>query len=113
MLVQDLSPRSLGLAIAVAPERDHVLVVPEGELDITTVGAVRHKVAALRARGFPSVVLDLHGVTFADSSLLHLLYELESAAAADGFAFAIRIGASGPARRLLDVAGLADRFAVA
>jgi anti-anti-sigma factor len=113
MLDQDLSPRSLGLAIAVVPERDHVLVVPEGEVDIATVGAVRHKVMALRARGFSRVVLDLQSVTFVDSCLIHLLYELESAAATDGLAFAIRVGTGGPARRLLNLAGLADRFAVA
>jgi anti-anti-sigma factor len=107
------SPRSLGLAIAVVPERDHVLVVLEGELDIATVGAVRHKVAALRARGFPRVVLDLRRLTFADSSLVHLLYELEVAAAVDGVAFAIRPGESGPARRLLNLTGLGGRFAVA
>ena len=113
MLHQDLSPRSPGLAIAIAPERDHVRIVPEGELDIATVGTVRHKVAALRARGFSHVVLDLRSVTFADSSLIHLLYELEATAADDGFAFAIRPGEAGPARRLLDLTGAGARFAVA
>jgi anti-anti-sigma factor len=113
MLDLDPSPRSLGLTIAVAPERDHVLVVLEGELDIATVGAVRHKIAALRARGFSRVVLDLRSVTFADSCLVHLLYELDSASASDGLELAIRPGQRGPALRLLDLTGLGRRFAVA
>src|SRR5215212_6111130 len=92
MLDPTLSRRSPALAIAIEPERDHVLVVPRGELDIATVGAVRHKVATLRARGFSRVVLDLRGVTFVDSCTIHLLYELDSAAAADGLGFAIRLG---------------------
>jgi anti-anti-sigma factor len=113
MLDPGLSPCSHGVAIAVVPERDHVVVAPEGELDIGTVGGVRHKVAALRARGFSRVVLDLRGATFVDSCTIHLLFELESAAATDGFAFEVRLGETGPARRLLDLTRLADRFAVA
>jgi len=102
-------------ALALELERDdaRVAVAAAGELDITTVDGVRAEVLALAARGCPSIVLDLGGLTFADSCLIHLLLELEAAAALDGFAFAVRLGGRTPARRLLTVAGLAERFAAA
>jgi anti-anti-sigma factor len=102
-----------GLAIAVVPARDDVVVLPEGELDIGTVDAVRHKVAALSARGFSRIVLDLRRLSFADSCTIHLLSELEQTAAADGFAFEARVGATGPVHRLLALTGLLGRFAAA
>lgn len=87
-----------------------VVVAAAGELDITTVDGVGAEVLALAARGCPSIVLDLGGLTFADSCLIHLLLELEAAAAIDGFAFAVRVGDATPARRLLELTGLAERF---
>jgi anti-anti-sigma factor len=104
-------PHPPGLTIAVVPERDRVVITPEGELDIASVDAVRHKVAALRARGFQSIVLDLRGLTFVDSCTIHLLLELESAATADGSTFTVQLGVASPARRLLVLAGLGERFA--
>lgn len=113
MLESPPFPRLTGLTVAVMPKRDRVVVAPEGELDLATVDAVRHKVAALRARGFQSIVLDLRWLTFADSCTIHLLFELEAAAEADGSAFAVQLGSASPAQRLLVLTGLAERFALA
>jgi len=97
--------------IHLARAADSAVVAPEGDLDVATVDELRTKVVALAAGGCRSVVLDLSRLAFADSSEIHLLLELEAAAAIDGFAFAVRLGDATPARRLLDVAGLAERFA--
>ena len=111
---QCLQPgRPPGLSVAVVPQRDRVDVVPEGELDIATIAAVRHKLAALRSGGFERVVLDLRRLSFVDSCAIHLLFELESAAARDGIALSVRLGTATPARRLFALAGLEQRFAVA
>jgi len=99
--------------VRLAREEACVVVAAEGELDITTVGRLRREVLAVAARGCPRVVLDLSGLTFADSSQIHLLLELETASAVDGFAFAVCLGDAGPARRLLTVARLEHRFASA
>jgi anti-anti-sigma factor len=90
-----------------------VVVAAEGDLDITTVDRLRREVLDLGARGCPRIVLDLSGLTFADSSQIHLLLELQAASAVDGFAFAVHLGDAGPARRLLAVARLEQRFAAA
>lgn len=106
----NLSDHPTGLSIAVMPARDDVVVLPAGELDIGTVDAVRHKIAALSARGFSHIVLDLRRLTFADSCTIHLLGELEARAAEDGFDFTVRVGTRGPVHRLLALTGLAGRF---
>jgi anti-anti-sigma factor len=51
-----------------------VTVAVEGELDITTVGALRNLIEHLHAQQQP-VVLDLAGLTFIDSSGVNLLWE--------------------------------------
>jgi anti-anti-sigma factor len=44
-----------------------------GEIDLATVGGLRDAIAGARARGAERLVLDLAGVTFADSQLVHAL----------------------------------------
>lgn len=92
---------------------DRILVVPEGELDVATVDGLRQELLELAATGWRDLVLDLSRLRFADSSQIHLLLELDAAAAVQGFAFAVRLGGATPARRLLELAGLAERFAAA
>jgi len=94
-------------------EEERVVVAVEGELDIATVDLLRTEVLKLAAWGRPRILLDLSRLTFADSCAIHLLLELEAAAAIDGFAFAVHLGEATPARRLLALAGLVERFASA
>ena len=101
------------LDVAVVREHDHMLVIADGELDVETASTVREEVLQLAARGYASVVLDLSRLTFADSSQIHLLFELEAAAAVDEFHFAVRVGDGTPARRVLTLTRLEDRFAIA
>ena len=59
--------------VEVLPDRGRVVVVPRGELDISTVDEVAGEIDGLVARGFDAVVLDLRATSFMDSSGLHLL----------------------------------------
>ena len=72
---------------SVTPERDHVLVEPRGELDMATVGAVEQELRRLHESGFRRIVLDLGGLSFMDSSGLHLVMRWTEAASRNGFAF--------------------------
>jgi anti-anti-sigma factor len=76
----------------VIPERDRVVVRPRGELDMATVGAVEQELQHLRKSGFASILLDLGGLTFMDSSGLHLVMRWTKDSASDGFAFAVEPG---------------------
>jgi anti-anti-sigma factor len=109
-MTAETAGQSAAFRIAVMPERERVVVVPQGELDIATAGAVEQEVEQLVARGFASVVLDLRELAFIDSSGLRLLLRLDAAARAEGFAFAIR-ECDGPVRRLLELTRLNTRFA--
>ncbi len=43
------------------------LFIAEGELDVSTVGALRDRLCAAAEQGVRTIVLDLRGVTFMDS----------------------------------------------
>lgn len=89
-------------SIDVLPDRHRVVVVPRGEVDITTVGRLAAEIDELVGRGFDAVVLDLRATPFMDSSGLHLL--LEQTARAD--AQVTLIDGAPPVRRVIDVAGI-------
>lgn len=88
MLAQDAG----SFSCEVTPERDHVVVRPRGELDMATVGAVEQELQHLRRSGFDALVLDLGGLTFMDSTGLHLVMRWSTEAARDGFSFEIEPG---------------------
>ncbi|MGN6188998.1 MAG: STAS domain-containing protein [Conexibacter sp.] len=111
--VDRFPPYPSDFKLVVARRCDYMLVCPEGELDIATVDAVRAEVLALAVRGCTRIVLDLSRLRFVDSCQIHLLLELQAAAALDGFDLAVRLGDATPARRLLALAGLDERFALA
>lgn len=93
----------------VVPERDAVRVCPVGEVDIDTADSVRGQIDALVGDGFNRVILDLRGTTFLDSTGLRLAIDVHSAAARDGFDFAI---IEGPARvqRAFEICGLLSQL---
>jgi anti-sigma B factor antagonist len=67
--------------VEIRPDRERVIVVPHGELDLATVGILRAELGGLVNRGFDSIVLDLRRLAFLDSSGLRFI--LEQAARAD------------------------------
>jgi anti-anti-sigma factor len=87
-----LSQRIGPFTCNVTPERDHVIVAPRGELDMATVGLVEQELRQLHEAGFRSIVLDLGGLTFMDSSGLHLVMRWADDASRNGFAFELEPG---------------------
>jgi anti-sigma B factor antagonist len=91
----------------VSPERERVIVAPRGELDMATVGTVEQELRRLHEAGFRSIVLDLGGLTFMDSSGLHLVMRWAHEATRDGFEFELEPGP--PAvQRLFELAAVTD-----
>ncbi len=76
----------------VIPHGDHVVVRPRGELDMATIGAVEQELRRLQRAGSRKLVLDLSGLTFMDSTGLHLAMRWTQEAAQDGFTFEIGPG---------------------
>jgi len=93
----------------IVPDRDRVIVVLRGELDMTSVDEVRAVLDELHAVGWTSLVLDLRELTFIDSTGLSLLLSAEREARRAGAAFAIVDGSPAVAR-LLELVGLSDHF---
>jgi anti-anti-sigma factor len=76
----------------VSTEEGLAVVSPRGELDMATVGAVEERLKQLRRQGVGKIVLDLGGLTFMDSSGLHLVTRWTNEASQDGFAFELEPG---------------------
>ena len=70
--------------LSVVPDRTEVAVVPVGELDLATVDDLRDTVDDLRRSGWDSILIDLRGVDFIDSTGLRLLLNLRNDADGDG-----------------------------
>ena len=95
--------------IDVHPGPERVRVAPVGELDLATVPQLRERLEEVRESGCRSVVLDLRGLTFIDSSGLHLTVSWDSHARESQIEFVIIQGP--PAvRRVFDITGLLDRL---
>jgi anti-sigma B factor antagonist len=85
-----------------------VLVTPEGDVDLATAGVLRAELRSARD-GAHTLVVDLRGVGFMDSSGMSLLVELQQAAVQDDFALVVVRGPE-TVQRLLDLTGLAARL---
>lgn len=88
--------------VEVRPDRDRVLVVPQGELDLATVDDVAAEVDELVERGFDAIIIDLRATTFIDSTGLRLL--LTQTARED--AHVTLIDGPGPVSRVFDLADI-------
>jgi anti-sigma B factor antagonist len=82
-----------------------IVVAPRGDVDLATVGEVRAACAAPEG----TLVLDLRGVDFLDTSGLNLVLECQRRAESDGSRFAV---VRGPAevQRLFEILGLNHRL---
>jgi anti-anti-sigma factor len=88
--------------VEIRPDRERVLVVPCGELDLATVDQVAAEVDDLVARSFDAIVIDLRATTFLDSTGLCLL--LRQTARTD--ACVTVIDGCAAVSRLFDLAGV-------
>jgi anti-sigma B factor antagonist len=93
----------------VTPERDQVLVEPRGELDMATVGAVEQELRRLYESGFRKIVLDLGGLSFMDSSGLHLIMRWTEEASRNGFLFELEPGPP-QIQRLFELAAVMEEL---
>jgi stage II sporulation protein AA (anti-sigma F factor antagonist) len=83
--------------------RDQSIVTVQGDIDLTTFGAVESALDAARV-GATVLVLDLGAVGFMDTSGLRLVISEQQRADADGYRFVVVPG-SGQVRRLFEIAG--------
>jgi anti-anti-sigma factor len=88
--------------VEIRPDRERVVVVPHGELDMATVDQVAAEIDALVAGSFDAIVIDLRATTFLDSTGLCLL--LRQTARTDALVTVID-GCDGVSR-LFDLAGV-------
>src|SRR5215204_4696444 len=101
-----------GSARAVGPEpfavevqrRDDVAIVePRGELDVATVETLRAALDGIKSAA--RLVLDLRGLSFIDSTGLHLLVALHQRAQRDGFQLTL-LAPAAPLDRAIELCGL-------
>jgi anti-anti-sigma factor len=85
---------------------ESVVVAPTGEIDLSTVEQVR---ALLRRHERGTLVLDLRGVEFLDSSGLTMILEQHRRAEQSGFAFVLTRGPD-RVQRIFDITGLMHRL---
>jgi anti-sigma B factor antagonist len=97
-----LATPSEQFSVEVLPDRERVVVIPHGELDVATAGRLAAEIDELTSRGFDAIVLDLRATSFIDSSGMHLL--LDQTARPD--AQVTLIDGAQPVRRVIDLAGV-------
>ena len=114
MLGSDRRASHTGSAAAVARPRpfrvdvqrrnDVTIVQPQGELDLATVETLQAALDGVERAG--RLVLDLRGLSFIDSTGLHLLVALHQRAQRDGFQLTL-VMPPAPADRVIELTGLA------
>jgi anti-anti-sigma factor len=92
----------------VAPERDAVRVRAIGILDLATTPVLDRQLEELRDAGFRRLIVDLGGLSFMDSTGLHLALKWHAAARQDGFEIGF---APGPpvVQRLFELTGMTEQ----
>jgi len=87
----------------------YVLVSVVGEVDVATAPQLRDRLEEAVAEGFPTVVVDLTGVTFLDSTALGVLIEASKLCEAAGRT--MRIAVSEPRiLKIFEITGLTEFF---
>ena len=66
--------------VHVSPGHDAVRVAPTGEVDLATAGLLKKHIETQLEQGCARLVLDLHDVSFMDSTGVRLVLELARAA---------------------------------
>jgi anti-anti-sigma factor len=94
------------LHVTVDPLEEGCLIRAAGEIDLSSVPALRRELDAARAEAV-TVLLDLSGVTFIDSTGLHFLIEASQSSAVSDWTFFV-VRPSEVVKRLIEVSGTAD-----
>lgn len=101
----DLGPAELTVTVRDSPSVNIVEV--RGELDWSTVGTLREALLRCDPAGTSALVVDLSHLSFLDSSGMGVLVGACRRVRASGGTFSVS-GATGEARRALEIAGLVD-----
>ena len=101
------------LTISVEQDQGMVVLALVGELDPQTAPLLTEQIEAVRARSdfSETVVLDLSGITFVDSSGLRVWIDAQKAMTADERRLVFR-HPSPHVARLLEITGLMEQFEV-
>ena len=87
-------------------EKDGVATIAlSGELDMATAPILSDSLAPFEGNGVSTIVLDLHDLTFIDSTGLHAFLEARNRAMSNGQRLLVR-GASPTAQRHVEIVGL-------
>jgi anti-sigma B factor antagonist len=98
--------RGPGLRIAVEqPSADVMVVSPAGELDLSNAETFSDAIAGACAERPKSLVLDLTGLTFMDSSGLRILLDTWNEAELSGLRLTLVVPKDGLVRRVLEISG--------
>jgi anti-sigma B factor antagonist len=103
-LVDTLFAQVPGCRIELRPDRERVLVLLDGELDLAAVESVDCELEGLRSAGWRQVVLDLGAVGFMDLAGVRLLLGAFEQADRAGSLFMV-VAASPQVRRILELTG--------
>jgi len=98
------------LHVITEPMEDAIVVRATGEIDMSTVDVLRRELDTAHAED-ATALLDLSGVTFIDSTGLHLLLDASHRSAVSDWGFFV-VRPSEAVRRLLDVSGTLDLIMV-
>jgi anti-anti-sigma factor len=109
-LLEDPMPVPELFHVSAEPLEDAIIVRATGEIDMSTIDVLRRELDAARA-GAAAALLDLSGVTFMDSTGLHLLLEASRSSAVSDWGFFV-VRPSRAVRRLIEVSGTADLIMV-
>jgi anti-sigma B factor antagonist len=86
-------------------EKDGVATIAlSGELDMATAPILSDSLALFEGNGVSTIVLDLHDLTFIDSTGLHAFLEARNRAMSNGHRLLLS-GAGPAARRLIEITG--------
>ncbi len=96
----------------VLPDRERVIVVPAGEIDLATAPRMEGAVADLLERGFRQVVVDLRQVDFMDSQGIRALVNANDRARDEDAMLSLILG-KGVSRSVLELCGVLPHFNVA
>lgn len=109
--IEPLNEHAGPFRVDVHPEREVVRVVPVGELDLATAGRLEHELHELRDSGFHHVVLDMHELSFIDSSGIRVILCEHRFAAMHDRQFSL-LGVPPVIHRALEVCGLLSHLQI-
>jgi anti-sigma B factor antagonist len=95
--------------VRLTPDRDRLLVAPQGELDVATAEQMSAALLEQFDNGFAHVVADLRGVTFIDSTGIRVLWQAHRRCEQDGTRLSL-IPGDGSVGRALEVTGLLEHM---